>query len=256
MEFGNFNNGYTTIGGREASRTKYTPAVKFYRKGSLNNHLLASQSETGFARLLPYMEDVSFSNGEYLYQFHQRNDYVYFPETAVISHLHNLADGRTIEIAMIGIEGASGLCSVFSPQPPTHCAQATVGGNAMRIKTEVLRQEFARGEKLQSLMLDYINSHINQISQRIVCESFHLIEERLCSWLLMLYERVQKNHWQITHEQISLLLGANRPSITHAARTLRKKGFIDYTRGKFYILNSQGLKSGACECYSALQKIH
>jgi len=256
MEFGNFSSGYTTIDGKDASRSKYAPAVKFRRKESLNNHLLALQSEKGFTRLLPHLEDISFSNGEYLYQLDEHNDYVYFPETAIISHLHNLADGKTVEIAMIGREGASGLCSVFSSQPPAHCAQVTVGGNAVRIKTEILKQEFARGGKLQSLLLNYINSHIVQISQRIVCESFHLIEERLCSWLLMLCERAQKNQWQITHEQISLLLGVNRPTVTHAAKTLREKGFIDYTRGKFYILDCQGLESGACECYSALQKIH
>lgn len=256
MEFGNFRNDFTIVGGRDTGRIKYDPALEFFQKESFTNHLLNRQSERRLARLLPYLENVSLSSGECLYQCDDYNEYVYFPETAIISHLHNLADGRAVEIAMIGREGASGICSILSSQPSSHCAQVTVGGNALRIKTEILKQEFARPGKLQSVLLQYINWHINQISQRIVCESFHLIEERLCSWLLMIYERAQKNQWQITHEQISLLLGVNRPTVTQAAKVLRKKGFIDYNRGKFHILDCQGLELRACECYSVLNEIH
>ncbi len=105
-------------------------------------------------------------------------------------------------------------------------------------------------------LLDYMNAHILQISQRIVCESFHVIEERLSSWLLMLQDRLQKDQWQITHEQISLILGVNRPTITQAAKSLREKELINYSRGKFHIVDREGLEFRACECYSTVQNIH
>ena len=254
----NSNGGYSIIGGRNESVLKSVPAKikKFRRKEFGLNHLLASQSESDFARLMPHSENILFSGGEYLYQSDEHNKYVYFPETAVISHLCTLADGKTVEIAMVGREGASGLCAVLGLQPSMHCAQITVAGSAIRIKTEILKREFERGGKLQTLLLNYINTHISQISQGIVCKSFHFIEERLCSWLLMLHDRAQSSQWQMTHEQISLFLGVNRPTLTHAAKHLREKGFIDYSRGKFLILNRQGLEFGACECYSAVQNIH
>ncbi len=90
-----------------------------------------------------------------------------------------------------------------------------------------------------------------QISQRSVCKSFHIIEKRLSSWLLMLHDRVGKNQLTLTQEQISLCIGAYRPSITLVAQSLREKGLIDYMRGKIHIIDRQGLEFSACECYFA-----
>ena len=96
--------------------------------------------------------------------------------------------------------------------------------NRNKNKNRNPKQEFARGGKLQTLPRYYINAHIAQISKESF-EIFHVIEERLCSWLLMLHDRAQSNQWQMTHEQISLFLGVNRPTLTHAAKNLREKGF-------------------------------
>lgn len=154
---------------------------------------------------------------------------------------------------MVGKEGVSGLCSVFGSQPNTHQALVMVGGQARRIKTAVLRQEFRRVGKLQSLLLDYSNRHLMQVSQKVVCESFHPIEKWLCSWLLMLEDRIRKNQFAITHEQLSLFLGVYRPTLSTIAKNLRDKGLISYVRGKFFILNRPGLQSIACECYEAVK---
>lgn len=163
-----------------------------------------------------------------------------------------MADGSTIETAIIGGEGATGLSSVIGSQPPPHRAQTIVGGHAWRIKTETLKQEFARAGMIQALLLDFFNEYVNQISQRLVCKSFHVLEKRLCSWLLMLHDRVKDNWLMLTQENVALLLGVNRPTVTIAAQTLCNKGLIDYTRGKFYLLDRRGLETSACECYSAL----
>jgi Mn-dependent DtxR family transcriptional regulator len=69
----------------------------------------------------------------------------------------------------------------------------------------------------------------------------------------MLHDRVKNNQLMLTQENAALLLGANRSTITIAAQTLRNKGLIDYTRGKFYLLDRQGLETSACECYSVFQ---
>ena len=54
------------------------------------------------------MEPVSLLSGADLYEFGAGIRFAYFPETAVISHLHVLADGNTTEAAMIGREGMTG----------------------------------------------------------------------------------------------------------------------------------------------------
>jgi CRP-like cAMP-binding protein len=218
-----------------------------------NNLILGSLSNFDAARLVPHLDFVFLASGEEIYATDEPNRYVYFPETAVVSDISDLEDGNTIETAMIGHDGASGLCAVLGTNPPLHRAKTTIKGTAWRIKTETLRQEFARGGTLQTRLLDYVNLHINQISQRLVCKSFHLLEKRLCNWLLMLHDRVKTNRLKMTQERAALLLGANRPTITIAAQMLRQKGFIDYSRGGIKILDRRGLEDSACECYSALQ---
>lgn len=219
----------------------------------LRNRIIGSLSDYDAARLMPHLDFVLLSQGEEIYPAGEYNRYVLFPETAVVSYLYDLEDGSAMETAMIGSEGATGLCAVFGSEPTTHRARITVGGNAWRIKTEILKQEFARGGKIQAMLLAYMNEHINQVSQRFVCKSFHIIEKRLCSWLLMLHDRLQNNQLMLTQENAALLLGTNRPTITIAAQTLRNKGLIDYTRGKFTLLDREGLENSACECYFVLQ---
>ncbi len=79
------------------------------------------------------------------------------------------------------------------------------------------------------------------------------MEKRLCSWLLMLQEQVKDNELTLTHENTALLFGSHRPTITLAAQILRKKGLIDYSRGRFHILDRKGLENSACECYFILR---
>ncbi len=218
-----------------------------------NNRILASLSNFDAARLIPNLDFVFLASGEQIYAAGEENRYVYFPETAVVSDISDLEDGNTIETAMIGPDGASGLCAVLGANPPQHRVQTIIKGNAWRIKTEILKQEFARPGTLQTALLEYINRQISQISQRLVCKSFHLLEKRLCGWLLMLGDRVKTNRLKMTQERLALLLGANRPTITIAAQMLRKKGLIDYSRGGIKILDRAKLEDSACECYDALR---
>ena len=234
---------------RSAERIKFSSATDSLSKTFVTNRILASLAAADLARLKPYLELVSLSVGEQLCAPGEASVYVYFPTTAVVSHLCATANGEMIESAMIGAEGASGVCALFGIAAAAHQAQTVGGGEAVRIKTEILCREFARADGLRARLLEYINSYIGQISKKVVCQSFHLTENRLSSWLLMLHDRIKKNQFAATQEQIALHLGVNRPSLTLIAQSLRAKGLIEYRRGKVEILNRLELEKAACECY-------
>lgn len=250
---GNFKSADIAVKEIEPNKDKRISAGAAQTRKFLSNYILAAQTDYDFARLMPHLETVNLESGKELHSSGEHSRYIYFPETAVISNLFTLLDGSTIEVAMIGREGATDLSEILGAHASAHWAQVAVGGTALRIKAEILKQEFNRAGHLQSMLLDYINSHIAQISQRVVCKSFHIIEKRLCSWLLMLHDRVRKNQLPLTQEQISLFLGVHRPSVTLVAQTLRDKNLINYTRGKVHILNRQSLENSACECYSVVR---
>lgn len=221
--------------------------------GLLTNRLLASLPEKDFARLLSHLEPVNLSAGEDLYRFEAGVPFAYFPESAVISQLHVLMDGNTTEAAMIGRDGFVGLSAVFNACQPNYWSRVLIGGTALRVKSEVLRQEFNRAGSMQERVLAYASARMLQLSQRAVCNGRHTVEERLCSWLLMVHDRAQEDRLHLTHEQIASHLGARRAGITIAATALRDQGVLCYSRGIMRILDRRGLEANACECYSLLR---
>jgi CRP-like cAMP-binding protein len=86
-----------------------------------------------------------------------------------------------------------------------------------------------------------------------VCNRLHMVEQRLCRWLLLCHDRVRTNELQLTQELISNMLGGRRESVTMAAGRLQDAGVIRYSRGHITILDRKGLEACACECYSTVE---
>lgn len=240
----------------ESSRIK--PEQRFIKPASFNglltNKILTALPGADFARLLPHLEPVSLAFGEELYGLGGSIRSVYFPETAVISHVHLLADGSTAEFAMVGREGMAGIFAVLASNHPSYCTQVLVAGSALRTSTEVIKQEFARGGALQRLLLSYTAARLAHLSQRAVCNGRHRVEERLCSWLLMVHDRAGDNQLTFTHDEIARHLGTRRAGITSAANALRENQIISYIRGQIRILDRERLEAVACECYQTLRR--
>ena len=69
----------------------------------------------------------------------------------------------------------------------------------------------------------------------------------------MIHNRVDRDEFELRHEFIAEMLGVHRPTVSIAAKVLQKAGLIDYSRGRMRILDPEGLKNGACECYSLIE---
>jgi CRP-like cAMP-binding protein len=228
------------------------PSTRF--SGLLTNRLLTSLAGPDFATLLPHLEPVDLSVGDELYSFGNEIDAIYFPETAVLSQVSYLADGSATEVAIVGNEGVVGLSALFESQPSQYWTKVTIGGTALRASVHSLSDEFKRGKSFQTRILAYASSYLNEISQRVVCNSRHRLEERLCSWLLLLHDRAQGAPLTLTHEQIAERLGARRAGITSFCNLLRAKQAIAYQRGVISKVNRNLLEEWACECYGAISQ--
>lgn len=252
-----FDNDLTRIGARGAY-ADFNPAagraaapsprpVAF--DGLLTNKLLTGLPGADFARLLPHMEPVALACDENMYSLGDQPDFVYFPESAVVSHLHVLSDGGTIESDMVGREGMIGLSAVFNSHPPDRWTKVTIGGNALRVRAEAMREEFALCGGVQHSLLAYASVRLAHVAQRAACNGLHSVEQRFCSWLLMLRDRAGDERLPLTHERIARHLGTRRAGITELATTLRARGHISYSRGLIRITDRRGLEASACECY-------
>src|SRR5262249_3919022 len=153
------------------------------------------------------------------------------PTTAVISGLYTTEDGSTAEMGLIGNDGAVGLSLFLGGDSTPTQATVVVAGEALRLEAQALRREFASGGPLQALLLRYTQAFITQLSHVAVCNRLHDVEQRLCRWLLMCRDRLDRDDLQMTQEFISNVLGGRRETVTVAAGRLQDAGLIRYSRG-------------------------
>lgn len=200
---------------------------------------------------LSALEIVQLERCENIFKPEDTIRYLYFPESAVVSEFQILENGKTVEISMIGREGAVGINAVFNVNQTQNFSQILISGKAFRLNLQFFQKQISVCHYFQQSIYKYLNQYISQISQRVVCNSQHSTEERFCLWLLMINERCGKTSLPLTQEQIARFLGVHRPSVTLITQNLRSEGVIDYVRGKISITDRQKLKSRACTCYSA-----
>lgn len=128
-------------------------------------------------------------------------------------------------------------------------------GTALRMESSQFRQTLNTSPALQNALHRYTYALIAQITQTAACNRFHQVEARLARWLLMASDRLQSDLLRFTHEWLADLLGVRRVGVTVAARALQQRGLIQYSRGHITILNRDGLKATACECYQKIKDI-
>jgi CRP-like cAMP-binding protein len=218
----------------------------------IKNRILATLPPSEFARIHAQLEPVYLEKGKLVYLTGHRIRYVYFPVEGLVSLLSATETGSTVEVAMVGNEGAVGLPVILKKGMISHEVSVQIPVDAFKIKAEVLQEEFDRGERLQAHMLAYTHMLMAQIVQLSICNRFHTIEKALNRWLLMVQDHVNTKSLNLTQENISNALGVPRTAITMAAGKLQRLGIIRYSRGHIEILDREALKASSCECYGIL----
>jgi CRP-like cAMP-binding protein len=217
------------------------------------NRLLGKLPDEEYERLLPKLQEVSFSLGEVVYEFGGHLDYVFFPTTAIVSLLYTMENGTSAEMGLTGNDGVVGIALFMGGGTMPNRAVVQSAGRALRMKAKVLQDEFAMGGKFQHWLLRYTQALITQISQTAVCNRLHSVEEQLCRWLLLSHDRVPSDELIMTQELIADMLGVRREGVTVAAGRLQDVGAISYVRGHIKILDRQKLEETVCECYRVVK---
>jgi CRP-like cAMP-binding protein len=217
------------------------------------NRLLAALPRNEYERLLPRLEQVSFSLGEVVYEFGGHLDYVFFPTNSIVSLLYTMENGSSAEMGLTGNDGVVGIALFMGGGTMPNRAVVQSAGAALRMNVKTLQDEFARGGRFQYLLLRYTQALITQISQTAVCNRLHSVEQQLCRWLLLSHDRVQADEIIMTQELIADMLGVRREGVTVAAGRLQDSGGISYIRGHIKILDRQKLEATVCECYQVVK---
>ncbi|HEY0407441.1 MAG TPA: Crp/Fnr family transcriptional regulator [Pyrinomonadaceae bacterium] len=216
------------------------------------NWILTGLPEEERERLSARLEPVELALGDVIFRPEEMLQHVYFPTTAVISLLTDLEDGSGVEVGLVGYDGLAGV-SALSESKESKLATIQHTGQAFKLRAATLREEFGRGGVFQRKLLRYIHALMSQISQSVVCNVRHKVEQRMIRWLLMHHDRVGKDDFKMTQEFIAAMLGVRRASVTEVAQQLQEAGMIDYHRGHIRILDRHGMERRVCECYGVVK---
>jgi CRP-like cAMP-binding protein len=224
-------------------------------KEMLSNKILTGLPAEDFARLLPLLEPVSLSLEERLASIGEVAQFVYFPESSILTCHSDMQDGKSVEVGMIGKDGMTGLSVVFGSRRAIHSLNVSIPGSALRMSVHDFQQEIEHSPALRRLTLDYVGEYIAQVSQRSACGILHRTEQRLAVWLLMTTDRLGTNNVETTQERIAEHLGVRRAGITVIVGELQNRGIIAISRGNLRILDRGALEACACECYHSLNEV-
>jgi CRP-like cAMP-binding protein len=219
----------------------------------MSNQLLAALPTPEYSRLLPKLEQFTLTYGENIYQQNEIIDYVYFPNSGIISLLVAIESGSMLEVGIIGKEGIVGLSVFLGVKTSSNQAIVQGDGEALRMKTADFLTECENSATLTQLLKRFTQSLLVQVSQSAVCYRFHQVEARLARWLLMTGDRMESDKFQITQDFLSNMLGVRREAVNKSATILQQQQLISYSRGNLEIINRKGLESAACVCYGIIK---
>ncbi|MDQ4123223.1 MAG: Crp/Fnr family transcriptional regulator [Acidobacteriota bacterium] len=218
------------------------------------NRLLAALGENERLRLLSESTEIHLKKRTILYYAGDAIKFCYFPLSGMISVLATTESGKSLILGVVGNEGFVSAAALLLPPVAPYEVMAQAETHALRIKAEVLREEFKRGGEFQQLIMNYLHRLISQISQSAVCHRFHTVEQRFACWLLISGDRIQTDEFSLTQECISQMLGVPRTNVTMIATQFQDTGVISYRYGKIKIIDHQKLNRVACECYCVIKQ--
>jgi len=217
----------------------------------IENRILLSLARSEAEKIIPDLKFIELPLNKIFYEVGDRIDSVYFINTGMVSLIAANAEGGSVEIGVIGKEGILEMQVFVGAAKAAYRSMVQIPGQALEIPWTKLKCHLDNSKILHAQLLRFYGFLHNQISQSVVCGRFHTSEQRLCRWLLTTARHADKEDFPVTHEFISLMLGANRATVTSAFGNLKDCGFISQRRGAIRILDRKRMETAACECYRA-----
>jgi CRP-like cAMP-binding protein len=217
------------------------------------NRLLAALPVPKQRRLGAELTVVDLGLRDQIYDIDAPITAVYFPLTCVMSLVAAVDGEVAVEIATIGFEGMAGLPVFLGAAASPHRCFCQIPGQALRLEAAALRRFLAGDGVLHDLLHRYTHAMLTFVGQNVACNQLHSVEERTARWLAHTHDRVHADTFPITQQFLALMLGVRRATVSVNAGILQRGGLIRYSRGQMTILDSNGLRAAACDCYRLIR---
>ena len=72
----------------------------------------------------------------------------------------------------------------------------------------------------------------------------------------MAQDRTRSDVLKLTQEFLAEMLGTQRTTVTTTAGVLQRSGLIQYRHGEVKIIDQEGLRAAACDCYRIIKRLY
>jgi CRP-like cAMP-binding protein len=218
------------------------------------NLLLGSLSREDFACLDNSLERVPLHADAVMLKPGAAIERIYFPEGGVVSFHEIMQDGSRVGVAIIGFEGFTGWPALFGIDESPHEATVAIGGGtALSITPADLLRICQERQAIRALLLRYVHCFISQMGRTIMSNLNDALGQRLARWLLMNHDRLEGDQINLTHQQLGVMLGVRRATVTDTLHVLEGEGLIWSRRGVIEVRDRAQLLAFAGESYGAAE---
>jgi CRP-like cAMP-binding protein len=218
-----------------------------------SNLLLASLPPESVVALMPHLRVVELPQEAVLFEAGDTIKALYFPHNGIVSILVDLTSGEMIETAMIGRDSLVGGSAAVDDDIALNRAVVQVSGIASTVEVATFRELVQQSQNLHPILARHRQFILAQAQQSAACHAVHSLEARLSRWLLRCHDLLGSDDIPLTQEFLAEMLGVRRTSVTVVASLLQQAGFIRYRRGHIQVLDLEGLRDSACECYETVK---
>jgi CRP-like cAMP-binding protein len=213
---------------------------------TFNNAFISSLTKADQLSLLKGARETVLTAGEILSSPNQNPTHIYFPTRGsialYISVKGNSHPAQGLAVGLIGAEGAAGLelALGFGRTPFHFIVQSS--GHAYAVEADIAKKLIQRRPKVLLKISQQLWSVYESIASFAAKAYTKDIKIRLAHWLLLSASKCSPDPLRLTHLQIAKMLGVRRSSISIAAREIKLKRYINYSRGQVTISDIEALK--------------
>jgi len=213
----------------------------------LKNIILSGLPPDAFAAIRPFLRPHRLKLRDVLQEPKRQIQHVDFIEAGVIS-TRTLASGSILETTMVGYRGVTNISVALGCGQSWYQTTVVVPGTALRIDLSDLHVVMRSHPVIREHLLRHVHAVMVHSAQNALCGLRHEVEERLACWVSLAQDASEARVLPLTHNDLSLILGLRRPSVTGVLNRFEDRGWIRNTRGAIEVRDGAALKQTACGC--------
>ena len=217
------------------------------------NALIASVEPQLWAQFRDRFSPLDCAPGKDLQSPGDAVEAVQFPTTAVVVLGVETLAGESVNVALLGPEGAVGVFEACGSRQIYHRASVQFGGVLWQTSAANYRSLYDASSSLRTAVHKYMETLMVEARQYVACNALHSVENRLARTLLDACEKCGSDKLPITQVALAHLLGVQRTTVATAVSALQRGGSIRTGRGGgLEVLDHALLESAACTCRDSL----